>query len=274
MENQLSKLTNKQGLKLVTYDWSIDNAKANLLIIHGYAEHAQRYKTFAEKLNQKAISVYTFDQQGYGQSEGLRGYVKRFDNYIDDIDLVVKKLNLPKLFIMGHSMGGLLAVRYCIDHPSDKIAGIISSSASLEIDPNLSPILQKLAPVISAILPKLATEKLDKTYLTRVPAVLEAYMNDPLIYLGGTRARFGAEILSNIKKVGARFSEIGIPLLAQHGTADRLTMPNGTKKLYDEAGSLDKTLKLYDGLYHELIHEPEKEEVIANLSEWILDRAT
>ena len=143
----------------------------------------------------------------------------------------------------------------------------------LEIDKNLSPLLQWLAPILGFLFPKLPTEKLDKTYLTRSPENLEAYTNDPLIYLGGTRARTGAEMLKAIKTGREGFSKITVPLLVSHGEADRLTMPAGSRLLAKKASSEDKTLKTYPGLYHELLHEPEKSQIMEDFSRWLLERS-
>lgn len=266
-----STLPLRDGTKIHFHSWKAEKPKATLLLVHGYAEHAGRYKEFAEYLNKKNISLISYDQRGYGLSEGLRAYVNRFEDYVADLGEVRQKIESP-VFLMGHSMGGLVALQYILNKADAAINGLISSSASLELDPNLSPLLQRLAPILGWLFPKLKTEKLDKTYLTRDPKVLEAYMNDPLMYLKGTRARTGAEMLKAIKSNRARFKEVSIPLLALHGTGDSLTMPAGTKKLYNDANSKDKTLKLYPELYHELLNEPEKETVMSDIAQWILER--
>ncbi len=273
MKHKTSELTTSTRVKLVKHSWTLENARATLLIVHGYSEHAGRYAQFAEDLNKEGIQVYSYDQRGYGLSEGLRAYVDRFEEYVNDLDEVIQSIPQQELYLMGHSMGGLVASQYCISRQNRRVRGLISASALLALDPKLSPILKRLAPIIGAIFPKLATEKLDKTYLTRNDEARQAYMSDPLIYFGGTRARVGAEFLSSIKWVNERFDQIKLPLLALHGSADRLTMPNGTEKLYKEAASEDKTLYFFEGLYHELIHEPERDEVIEMIAKWIIERA-
>ena len=113
----------------------------------------------------------------------------------------------------------------------------------------------------------------DKASEEKFKEVKEAYFADPLVYNEGTRARTGAEMLQGIKKTTLLFSKLTIPLLAMHGSADGLTMPDGTIRFHNEASSNDKTLKIYDGLYHELINEPEKAMVINDILTWILKRA-
>jgi len=268
MSLALSDFSFSDDLKTKRYEWLVPQPSAHLLIVHGYAEHAGRYDHFATFLNEHGVSVTSYDQRGYGHAAGIRGYVDDFDQYVSDLETVSKTIESPYV-LMGHSMGGLVAVRYVLKNPEDSgLLGLISASALLELDPGLSPILQMLAPILGWIVPKLPTEKLDTTYLTRDPKVLESYNADPLIYHGGTRARLGAEMIRKIKLTTASFSAINIPLLCMHGSADRLTMPGGTKKLHAEASSLSKTLKLYDGFYHELLHEPEKQEVMSDILEW------
>jgi len=253
---------------------TVDNPKANLVLVHGYAEHSARYKHFFEAANKQGISVYSFDLRGHGKSDGLMGYVPSLDDVVADIGRVIDHCGLQKdPFLMGHSLGGLLATRYCLTENQNNIKGLITSAAALEIDKDLSPVLQALAPILGYLLPKLKTEKLDTTYLTRSKEVKEAYFADPLVYTDGTRAKTGAEMLQGIKKTSKLFSKLTIPLLAMHGSADRLTMPDGTIRLHKEASSTDKTLTIYDGFYHELVNEPEKAKVINDIIEWILKRA-
>ncbi len=267
-----STLTLRDNTKIHKKTWMVVAPKAHLLIVHGYAEHCGRYEGLANFLNSKEISVTSYDQRGYGKSDGVRAYVNRVTDYVDDLEEVIASLDGP-VFLMGHSMGGMISVKYAIEKNIKSLKGLIASSSLLEIDPSLSPILQALAPVLGFLFPKLPTEKLDKTHLTRDPKVLEAYMNDPLMYLGGTRARTGAEFLKTIKENQTSFNKISLPLLVLHGEGDRLTMPGGSKKLHADSSSSDKTLKLYPELYHELIHEPEKEMVMGDIANWILERS-
>ncbi len=264
----------EDGAQLHLYSSPVNQPRAHLLFVHGYAEHAGRYHDFASILNKREISFSSFDQRGFGQSDGLKAYVRRFDDLVQNLEQVISFISTDRpLILMGHSMGGLVVTKYMIEKKDERVQGIISSSGALELDPNLSPLLQRLAPVLGFLFPKLPTEPLDKTYLTRNPENLEQYMNDPLIYLKGTRARTGAELIKTIKQISNRFAELNVPLLVLHGGADRLTMPGGSQRLYDEAASADKQIKLYPGLYHELIFEPERDEIIEDICNWILDHS-
>ncbi len=275
MSYHTSSISNKDEQDLFVHHWSIDNPKAQLVIAHGYAEHGYRYSHVAEAMIQQHVEVVCYDHRGHGKSGGLQAYVNRFEDFTADLNLILsksRKVNLPQ-FLFGHSMGGLIAVNYCVTNAeSKKLAGLITSGAAVKIDKDLSPILQMFAPFLSMILPKLKTEPLDKTTLTRSEEVLDAYMKDPLVYTGGTRARLGAELLAAMKKTEARFASLELPYLGMHGTGEKIADPDGTKDLHEKAKSADKTLKLYEGLYHELVNEPEKEQVIADMIDWITKR--
>lgn len=259
------------GLNINLIQWHVDQPKAHLLVVHGYAEHAARYDHFAKYLNTRGINVTSYDQRGHGKSEGPRAYVKRFIQYVQDLKEIQKKIG-ESIFLMGHSMGGLVVNEFLMTQELRGIKGVISGSAALEVDPELSPFLQKLAPILSFLIPKMKLEKLDTTTLTRSKENYEKYHSDPLNYLDGMKARIGAEMLKTIKTNRAYFSKINLPLLVLHGEGDRIAMPGGSEKLYNEASTSDKTLKLYPGLYHELIHEPEREQVMGDIVNWILQR--
>jgi len=248
--------------------------KAKLLVVHGYGEHSGRYTHFFEHCKAQGISIYSFDLIGHGKSAGLSAYVPSKEVLMEDLDAVRGHFNLgEETFLMGHSLGGLIVTTYCLQPGKQNWKGLITSGAALEIDKDMSPILQKIAPIVGAILPKLKTTPLDITFLTRSDEVLKKYNEDPMVYKDGMRARTAALTLKLIKIAREQFGKISLPLLALHGSDDRITMPGGTQKLHAEAVSTDKTVEIYQGLYHELIHEPERETVMNNISTWITERA-
>lgn len=276
MTYKSSTIKGSGGIQLGTHYWPAVMPKATLLIVHGYAEHGYRYNEFAKFLNESGIEVYAYDQRGHGVSEGLKAYIESFDVMVDDLNKVIQNITNSDVkrpfFLMGHSMGGLVVTKYCIERQPDFIKGVITSGAALKLDEDLSPMLQMLAPLLAFFFPKMKTEPLDKKYLTRSPDNLKSYMSDPLNYLEGTRARTGAEMIKTIKDTSKKLDQFRLSLLAMHGTGEKLTDPKGTKALYEQSINSDKTLKLYDGLYHELIHEPEKEMVMNDILCWIEER--
>ena len=268
-------ISNQENINLFIHHWPVAVKKAQLFIVHGYAEHGYRYDHVAKALNEAQIEVFSYDQLGHGRSGGLQAYVPSFEGLVDDVNTIIHeyKDDMVPSFLFGHSMGGLVAVKYCLErNESSYLSGLITSGAALKIDKDLSPLLQKLAPILGKILPKLKTEPLDKATLTRSEEVLDKYMKDPLVYTSGTRARTGAEVLGAIKKIQSKFEQLTLPYLGMHGTGEKLADPEGTKELYDRAQTDDKTLKLYEGLYHELVNEPEQKEVIKDMLQWMSER--
>jgi lysophospholipase len=165
-------------------------------------------------------------------------------------------------------MGGTIAADYALTHQA-KLAGLILSGPVLKIEMDVPPILVRLSKLLSFIFPKLPTKAVDARGVSQDPQVVDAYMNDPLVYQGRIRARLGAEWMETIKKVQDRAPEITLPLLVMHGTADPLADAEGSKKLCIGAGSKDKSLHLYDGFYHELFNEPGREQVFSDLEAWL-----
>ncbi len=249
--------------------------KAILLIAHGLAEHSGRYVSFASRFASRGYATYGYDHRGHGKSEGLRGYVRRFSEYINDLraffNLVRSKHRDTKIFLFGHSMGGTVSIAYAVSHQRD-LAGLILSGATLKLDPKMSPVLAALAPLISVLTPKLGTIVIDASAISRDKTVVDAYVNDPLVYRGKISARLGAELIKMMKELPSQMSKINLPILILQGTADRLSNPEGIRMSYENIGSKDKTLKLYEGFYHEVFNEPEKEQVLSEIESWLAAR--
>lgn len=262
------------GLTLATRRWTpYARPKATVALVHGIGEHSGRYAHVATHLMLHDFAVHAFDLRGHGRSEGEpRAYVESFDEYISDLDHFLREVRRERggpLFLYGHSLGGGIAARYVIEHGTEGLGGLILSSAALQIPPDLSPILQKLAGVVSRFAPTLPTTKLDTSLLSHDPAVIRGYEEDPLVYSGGVRARVGYEILHNTTVIQQHPEAFTLPLYLFHGTADKITDPNGSRWLYEHAPTNDKTLNLYEGLLHETHNEPDRERVFDDLIAWL-----
>jgi alpha-beta hydrolase superfamily lysophospholipase len=269
------EFTTSRGIKLHIHQWSQPAATASVLIVHGYTEHAYRYDEFASHLVSEGIEVFAYDQRGHGRSEGLRAYIPRFEELVDDLGQVMKFLTIKKpLFLLGQSMGGLVVSKFCATHDTADIRGAILCAPALKLDDDLSPILVKIAPLIALFFPRLPTERLNANYLSRDQEVVNNYLNDPLVYTKGTRARTGSELIKAIKSLPGLAPNFKCALLILHGSADKITDPAGSSQFCKLAGSLDKEFKSLDGLYHDILHEPEKEELYQIILNWIRERTS
>ncbi len=268
-----STLKTADGLTLFAQSWlPADETRAALIVCHGLAEHSGRYRHLAEYLNGRQIAVYAFDGRSHGRSEGKNGLIRSFDRYLQDVDLFVERvrsqIGVRPLFLFGHSMGGTVAALWTITRQPD-LAGLLLSAPGLVPGSEISPLLMKVAPLLGRLAPRLPTQKLDSSALSRDPAVVRAYDEDPACYRGGILARTGAELLQALLQIQASMEAVRVPLYIMHGTADRLTNLEGSRLLYSRAAAPDKTLKLYEGFYHELLNEPEKEKVMVDIAGWL-----
>ncbi len=276
MEHREGRFQGQKKLNLYYQCWLPDgDARAILLIAHGLFEHSGRYTNLVNYFVPKGYAVYGLDHRGHGKSEGLRGYVEKFSHYLEDLQTFVKLVRSERgdsqIFLTGHSVGGTIATAYSIDHQHE-LTGLILSGASLMVASNISPILTTLAPMVSRLLPKLGMTTIDAAAISQDQTVVDAYLNDPLVYKGRIRARLGAELIKAYQQLRPRMPWINLPVLIMHGTADRLSESDGSQLLYEQISSRDKTLKLYQDFYHEILNEPGREQVLADIETWLAAR--
>jgi len=249
-----------------------ENAAASLIILHGYAEHSGRYMHVIRYFVEKNIAVFAPDERGHGKTAKLLGDMEGFQEVMDDISMIHKQIKekfpTRPIFLYGHSMGGLFAVLYAERHEKD-LNGLILSGSLMILPENVSPLLIKIAGFIAAVMPKLPLQPFDYSGCSRDPKVIEALEKDPLYYKGKTRARTGNEIIKGIKEAITNLKNITLPVLICHGGADHLVNPDASKTIYENVNSGDKKLKIFTGLYHEIHNEPEKEEVLKYMGDWI-----
>lgn len=265
-----------KGLNIYYQCWLPEGkARAVLLVVHGWAEHSGRYTNLVDYFVPKGYAICALDYRGHGRSEGPRGYVDRFSDNLHDLktffDLVRSQHSDTKIFMVGHSMGGTVATAYVLEHQHE-LAGLLLSGASLMVGSGLPSALIPLARILSVLMPRMGVFVLDAADISQDKAVVDAYVNDPLVYRGKITCRFAAEMLKTLRRLPSQMPEIKLPILVMHGTADRLGDPEGSRLLYDRAGSKDKTLKLYQGFYHEIFNEPGREQVLSDMESWLAAR--
>jgi lysophospholipase len=244
------------------------------VIAHGLGEHSGRYPHVAERLLAGGYAVYAPDHRGHGRSAGPRAFIDRMDNAVADLDTLVLRAAAEHpaapVVLLGHSMGGLLALCYALRH-QDRLRCLILSAplAALEA---ASPMVRLAAKVLSTLTPRLPVIAVDSTLVSRDPAVVHAYETDPLVHHGRVPARTVAELAAAVESLPSRVREITVPTLIMYGTADGLCPPEGSVMLGERIGTTDLTLKSYPGLYHEILNEPEREQVMDDLSAWLEGR--
>jgi alpha-beta hydrolase superfamily lysophospholipase len=252
------------------------NVKAVLLVVHGAGEHSGRYMNVVNHFVPLGYAVYGYDHIGHGKSEGERGFIKRFEDYTDTLTSYYKMVTAwqrdKPVFLLGHSLGGLIACYYLLEHQAD-FKGAVISAPAIKVGEGVSPALMTMSKILSAFAPKAGLVAVDASAISRDPEVVKAYVNDPLVFHGKIPARMGGEVLKAMRYVTAEVDRISLPFIVVHGTADKLAEPAGAQMLYDRARSTDKTIKLYEGLYHEVFNEPERARVLKDVETWLEARA-
>ena len=246
--------------------------KAALLIVHGLGEHSGRYLNVVNHFVPKGFVVYGMDHPGHGKSDGTRKYVDRFEDFIENVKTYFDRIKGwqagKPIFLVGHSMGGLISAVYLLDHQAG-LKGAIISGPSVKIPGNVSPITVFIGKMLVALMPRLGLLKTAPEGVRRDPAVVQAYIDDPLVYKGKTTVRLAAEMVKAMQRVSREAAKITLPILILQGGADWIVDPAGAKMLYDSVSSADKEIKIYDGLYHEVYNEPEHPRVLQDVALWI-----
>ncbi|HEU4322577.1 MAG TPA: alpha/beta hydrolase [Roseiflexaceae bacterium] len=262
------------GLKIFTRSWQPEGTpRAVVVIVHGFNSHSGHYLWVGEQFANSGLAVYALDLRGRGLSEGDRFHVEKAQDYIDDVGTLVDSARaahpgLP-VFLLGHSAGGVISCVYTLDH-QDKLAGLICESFAHELPaPDFALAVLK---GLSHILPQAHVLKLDNAGFSRDPSVVAALNNDPLIENETQPLDTVATMVRADERLKAEFSRITLPVLILHGTLDKVTKPSGSQHFYEQTGSTDKTLKLYEGHYHDLLNDVDKEIVLADIQQWIDQR--
>ena len=263
------------GATLYYQSWMPDDdCTAILLVAHGLAEHSGRYEHFAAFFVARGYAVYALDHIGHGKSDGDRCHLDKFSDYTDGISsLLAKALEMwPEVpaILIGHSMGGLIATRYLIDRQADFAACVLSGTA-LHPAEKLSSIQNLLMRFFSRFLPKMRVLQLDASEVSRDPAVVDSYREDPLVFSGKITARLAEQVFSTMTWIPDRLSVIELPMLILHGSNDGLTSPEGSKMLHQRISSGIKKLTIYEGLYHEVYNEPEQKQVMTDVADWLAE---
>jgi alpha-beta hydrolase superfamily lysophospholipase len=264
------------GIDLYWQGWLPDGElKAVVLLAHGLAEHGGRYAHVGSAFSERGYGLFAIDHRGHGKSPGKRTLIDSMDTAAADLHSfagrVAEKHPGVPVFLYGHSMGGAIALTYALKHQAE-LAGLILSAPAVVVE-NVSPVTVAVGRLLARVAPGAGILQLDGSAVSRDAAVVARYDSDPLNYRGKVAARTAAEILAVAQTAPARLPELTLPVLTFQGTADRLVSPRAAVLVHEKAGSADKTLKRYEGGYHEMHNEPEQAQVLGDILDWMDARA-
>lgn len=236
--------------------WPVADAKAAVVIVHGLAEHSGRYEHVARALNAKGYAVYAQDLRGHGRSVGFPGHMGDVDRVISDVVEYCTRVRVAhdKVFLLAHSMGTLISIPAVARMPSGTLEGLILSGTATSPGPASVELVTK-----GAVPPEV---------ISRDPDVVKAYVDDPLVFKKVPGELMG-ELGNVTERVRAAIPDIAMPVLLIHGTDDQLCSIDGANFVWVQLVTIDKTLQGYPGLYHEVLNEPEKDQVISDVVRWL-----
>ncbi|MEW6761635.1 MAG: lysophospholipase [Pseudomonadota bacterium] len=243
---------------------------AVVVICHGVNSHSGQYDWTARQLVENGFAVYALDLRGRGKSSGERFFVGDVEDYVGDLATMIElaKTREPGLpvFLLGHSAGGVVSCVYTLEH-QDEIDGLICESFAFRVP--APGVVLSVIKGLSHLAPHLRVLKLHNEDFSRDPEAVRALNADPLIAGEVQPASTVAALVRADERLEKEFGRITLPVLIMHGTVDKATVPSGSEFFYQHAGSHDKTLKLYEGHYHDLFNDYGKEEVLLETTQWI-----
>ena len=271
-----SHISSKDGTRLRVVDWSEgEPARAKLAFVHGWAEYTGRYDHVAEWFGAHGLACYGVDLRGHGHSDGIRGFIRDYSEYIDDCEAFVSWVmeqgdtSLP-VFLVSHSQGGLITTRFAEQRPlANDLAGLVASAPMYGLAIEVPGWKAAMGDLMSRVWPSLALEAgVDPETLSKDADRNRDYMEDPLIFSKATSRWFTESKMAQEQSLAAA-QRIAIPVLLLHSPDDRVNAYAATRAIYDRLDVDDKTIKPYKGLRHELFNEVEREDVFADVLEWL-----
>lgn len=264
--------TDNKNVELYYCVENANNPKANIIINHGFAEHLGRYKYLAKRLVDAGYNVLRYDLRGHGKSKGLKGHVESYHNLISDADAMVNIMidTNPKLpiFMVGHSMGGMVTALYGIKYPQ-KLAGQILSGAATNTLPMATPFKASILSISSKIFPKLQLKNPIDSDICSVKEVVADYINDPLVLKSATLNFYNEFLNKGVKYVSNNFKQYKLPVLILHGKDDAIVPYKMSESFYNNISSVNKEIKVFPNLYHEIFNEKEKDLIIDRVIKWL-----
>ena len=262
------------GLKIATRSWPAEGSpRAVMILIHGFNAHSGYMTWPGEQLAANGFASYALDLRGRGNSEGERFYVEEFSDYLTDVNSLVdiargENPGLP-VYVLGHSAGGVIATSYVFEH-QDEISGLVCESFAFDV--GLPHLVQLALQGVGYLAPHVHVFSLNNADFSRDAAHVERMNTDPLIAKESQPAETASEMLKAAERLKENMPNFNVPVFIIHGTEDKATRPAGSQYFYDHAGSSDKTLKLYEGHFHDLLADVDKEIVMEDILAWLDER--
>lgn len=254
-------LKSGDGTALFCRFWKVENPEASVLLIHGYTDHSGRYEKTAREFNARNISVFSFDLRGHGKSEGEKTTISSFEEYLEDVEAVAKEIN-GSFNILGHSMGGLITVKYALKNPS-KIDGLFLSAPSLIQNASASKFKIKMVLFLSNLLAKKRSKiKINPEFLSTEQVVINEYMNDSYVNNLGANWKFLGELMRTMNSIPGSVSKLEVPVMIFHDKEDKLANVRGSQLLIDKCNSKEKSLTLVNNRGHELLQGEDSQVIL------------
>ncbi|MFW5708982.1 MAG: alpha/beta hydrolase [Chloroflexota bacterium] len=275
MRRSTSVMITSDNMSLHTIQWlpaSEKKPRALVLLVHGIAEHCGRYQHVAQALTEADYAVFGLDHRGHGRSDGRRSLIRDFDKPVTDLAQYMQHFRAQhpdqKVFVFGHSMGALIGLLFALKYQAE-LAGFISQGTPLNLDEKIPRLLLPLAKIVTRALGDFRSIPIQADDLSRDPAVVAAYQEDPLVDTRWMRAGVVLKLLQTGQQARKQLESLHLPLLILHGTADTICPISGSRTLHEHAASADKTLITYENAFHELHNEPDQAQVLHDILSWL-----
>jgi len=271
IEHSTGSLDNEDA-RLFHQSWIPKDMRNVMVVSHGLGEHGGRYGNLVDYFAPRGFGLYVQDHRGHGQSSGARGHVSEFRHYVDDLAAYVRKVGEQagqgKVVMVGHSLGGLIAIAYSLSYP-ETVSKLVLSAPGIRPYQQPPRIKASLGKILARLVPRLLmNNELDASFICRDPDVVRAYTVDPLVH-DRVSTRFFTEYLGTAARVLRDAHLLNVPVLLLLAGEDRLVDNEANRQFFDKVGSDMKEMKVYPGLYHEIFNEPEKDQVFSKMKSWL-----
>ena len=258
----------EDGLLLTIYHWRHQAPKAAVVISHGWSEHSARYQALAEWLLGYGFSIYSLDHRGHGRSEGKRGHVRRWIDYVRDLELLRSRVSEEKQYLIGHSMGGMISLHHLLEYPN-RFSAVALSGPAADVSIEVPLATRLVGKTMSWLLPRLSlNHDVDASVVCSDPRIVEAYELDPFNH-GKVSARWFTEYLAAVDRLKKGARDISTPVAIWHGVGDELVEPWVSEQLFERLAMPEKQRTVVPNALHEILFEPSWEETAKEMKNWL-----